>query len=99
MEKPAGVTELRRLIQKMQHRERFVFPLAKSLKSFDSCMNCSLEVYSTDLMGEIGLRKQQILWSTVCIQGKFDKKWNTKRSQLERITPDKFLQAMLDLMA
>jgi hypothetical protein len=99
MRKPANIEAFRELIESMEHRERFVFPLLESLDFYSSTECCSLEVYSTDLHKRLGDRTQNINWCTVCIQGKFDKKYNTKTSQLYRITRDVFLQSMLDLMA
>jgi hypothetical protein len=99
MKKPANITELRTLLESMDHRERFVFPLSEGMQGYSGSMCCNLEVYSTDKHKYLGDRTQTILWQTVCIAGKFDKKWNVKTSQLYRITKDKFLQAMLDLMA
>jgi hypothetical protein len=99
MNKPASIQEFRELLESMEHRERFVFALDENMQGYSGSMCCNLEVYSTDLHKRLGDRTQNINWCTVCISGKFDKKWNMKTSQLYRITQDKFLQAMLDLMA
>jgi hypothetical protein len=101
MEKPANIKAFIELIESMQHRERFVFDLREDLDGYSGSMCCCLEVYSTDLHKYLGDRTQNILFQTVDISGKFDKKFNVKTSILFRLLRNntKMQSSMFNLIA
>ena len=81
MKHPDNLESFKDLIGTMKHRERFVFKIPESKSFYEKLMCTHLEVYSTELGGTMERPIiHNILFQTVSIDGKFDKKWNTKRS-------------------
>jgi hypothetical protein len=89
MKKPTTLELFKDLLASMQHRERFVFKLTDEAGKNE--MQTDIEIYTTIIKYEIGRRIQNINYQFVGADGKFDKKWNAKTSQLWHVTSDKWL--------
>ena len=97
MKTPTSLHEFKDLIGSMSHRERFVFPIKKDSKVYKDLMCTHLEVYTTEKGGNIYRPIiQNVLFQTVCIEGKFNKKHNTKRSSYYHLIPDKMWSALYE---
>ena len=89
MKKPATLADFISLIETMEHRERFVFELSDNDQPATTCTH--YEIYSTELMPELGERRQNVLYQQVSIGGKYDSKFNLKCSRLMRITSNSWI--------
>ena len=90
MKTPSNLQDFKDLIGSMSHRERFVFPIKKDSPVFRELLCTHLEVYTTEKGGPITMPIiQNVLFQTVCIEGKFDAKNNTKRSSYYHLIPNK----------